>query len=314
MLHSKVYYMENVNGDATAIIGSHNVTGFALSGLNGEAAVMLEGSKSDPEFEKIRNHIDMAHAESIIYSVNDRNSLAWWTRQWINGLASIANSEQTGPENKKTIVILCQSEKISPKVEDVLYFEVPKELDELSSLSPDIHVYIFPNIPSTPLEALRLLKNAQGFRCNMVGLDINKGTAEVRADWFIAKSGRPIIKPTSKPFRPAPEIEMQQVQVKLNSVLKKQYDYLFDASDKWIAITDLEVATRIPEIVKKSTSPVQSNHLREKEWRLVKELRIDDSARNDKYSMALKKMSPDQGAYVLMSLRRSDVDVSGEDP
>src|SRR5262245_37463687 len=32
MLHSKVYYMEHADGSASAIIGSHNVTGFALLG------------------------------------------------------------------------------------------------------------------------------------------------------------------------------------------------------------------------------------------------------------------------------------------
>ncbi len=41
MLHSKIYYMEMPNDEACAFIGSHNVTSFALRGLNGEAAVML---------------------------------------------------------------------------------------------------------------------------------------------------------------------------------------------------------------------------------------------------------------------------------
>ncbi len=54
MLHSKVYYMDLPEGQACAFIGSHNMTSFALSGLNGEAAVMLEGPASSPEFEKVR--------------------------------------------------------------------------------------------------------------------------------------------------------------------------------------------------------------------------------------------------------------------
>ena len=39
MLHSKIYYMELPDSKACAFIGSHNVTSFALTGLNGEAGI-----------------------------------------------------------------------------------------------------------------------------------------------------------------------------------------------------------------------------------------------------------------------------------
>ena len=48
MLHSKVYLLDMPGDEAVAVIGSHNMTGFALGGLNGEASVMLEGHKTDP--------------------------------------------------------------------------------------------------------------------------------------------------------------------------------------------------------------------------------------------------------------------------
>lgn len=56
MLHSKVYYMEFADSSACAFVGSHNLTSFALGGLNGEAAVLLEGSVNAAEFDKIRTH------------------------------------------------------------------------------------------------------------------------------------------------------------------------------------------------------------------------------------------------------------------
>jgi hypothetical protein len=37
MLHSKVYFFELAGGTSTAFVGSHNLTRFALYGLNGEA-------------------------------------------------------------------------------------------------------------------------------------------------------------------------------------------------------------------------------------------------------------------------------------
>ena len=68
MLHSKVYYMELPGGNACAFIGSHNVTAFALTGLNGEAAVLLEGPMVSPEFDKVRQHIDTARSQSVAYT------------------------------------------------------------------------------------------------------------------------------------------------------------------------------------------------------------------------------------------------------
>jgi HKD family nuclease len=56
-MHSKVYYAEHQDETASAIIGSHNTTGFALAGLNGEAAVLIEGPKKEVQFQEIRRHL-----------------------------------------------------------------------------------------------------------------------------------------------------------------------------------------------------------------------------------------------------------------
>jgi HKD family nuclease len=47
MLHSKVYIFELGGGASAAFVGSHNLTRFALYGLNGEASVLLEGKEPD---------------------------------------------------------------------------------------------------------------------------------------------------------------------------------------------------------------------------------------------------------------------------
>ena len=41
MLHSKIYYMDMPGDAACVFVGSHNLTSFALGGLNGEASVLL---------------------------------------------------------------------------------------------------------------------------------------------------------------------------------------------------------------------------------------------------------------------------------
>ena len=42
MLHSKVYLLDMGDDNACAFVGSHNLTGFSLLGLNGEAGILIE--------------------------------------------------------------------------------------------------------------------------------------------------------------------------------------------------------------------------------------------------------------------------------
>ena len=94
MLHSKVYYMEMTNDTACAFIGSHNVTSFALQGLNGEAAVLIEGSRGDAEFNRVREHIHTATNEAVPYSPGMKEAFAWWTKEFIEGLDRSGHSER----------------------------------------------------------------------------------------------------------------------------------------------------------------------------------------------------------------------------
>ena len=96
MLHSKVYYMEHPDGSASAFIGSHNLTAFALGGLNGEAAVLLEGAKESPEFEKVRQHIATARSQAVVYSAAMKEAYAWWTREFIEGMKAEMRLPQDG--------------------------------------------------------------------------------------------------------------------------------------------------------------------------------------------------------------------------
>jgi NgoFVII restriction endonuclease len=88
MLHSKVYYMEHSTTKASAFIGSHNLTSFALAGLNGEAAVVLERPRQSPGFGKIRKHIATAQRQAAPYSSAMKEAYAWWTREFFDGMQS----------------------------------------------------------------------------------------------------------------------------------------------------------------------------------------------------------------------------------
>ncbi|MGB2820628.1 MAG: hypothetical protein WBF17_06575 [Phycisphaerae bacterium] len=54
--------MEAPDGTASAFVGSHNMTGFALGGMNGEASVLLEGPSTEAVFEQIRFKRSDLHA------------------------------------------------------------------------------------------------------------------------------------------------------------------------------------------------------------------------------------------------------------
>ena len=229
MLHSKVYYMEHADGTASAVIGSHNVTGFALLGLNGEAAVLLEGERTSPEFEKIRNHIASAKAEALAYSPGMKVAFSWWTHQFMEGLADKANDLPREGEGKKTIVILCEAHGSPPKRNDRIYFELRAALGKVLSLRAEVHIYVFDTLPATPMEGLATLDTARtSFWCKAIGLEEERGGVELLAEWYIDDDMHPVMRATPKPFRPRPSRDMQQVRVQVYNQVRGRFEYLFD--------------------------------------------------------------------------------------
>ena len=109
MLHSKVYLMEMGSGTSSAFIGSHNLTGFALMGLNGEAGVLLEGPSSSAEFDDIRNHIAEAVRQAAVYDPSMKEAYTWWAVQFIDGLRAKFNDRPRDAEEKRTMGIISMS-------------------------------------------------------------------------------------------------------------------------------------------------------------------------------------------------------------
>jgi hypothetical protein len=77
MLHSRVYLFDMPDGSARAFVGSHNITGFAMGGLNGEAGVLMEGSGQSDPFGDVRDQISAAKLGSIQYDPSEREAYAW---------------------------------------------------------------------------------------------------------------------------------------------------------------------------------------------------------------------------------------------
>ena len=144
MLHSKVYLLEMEDGQAIAIIGSHNLTGYALLGLNGEAAVVVEGLLTDPEMQKIKHHIVLSRNQSVQYLPSMKEAFTWWTSEFINGLHGKVNDQPRNLSGKTNIILLGLK---SIKKDDVIYFELPAALG-INTLNSEVHIFIFNSQPA----------------------------------------------------------------------------------------------------------------------------------------------------------------------
>ncbi len=307
LLHSKVYLFERADGSAAAFVGSHNLTGFALCGLNGEAGVLIEGPGGAPPFPDIRQHLNIAAAESVQYDPPQRDAYAWWAEQFMEGLADKFNDYPRDGEAKKTIIILAQDGGQGlPNSGDVIYFELPAAIGKVQSLSAEVHLYVFGTLPGSPYQALSGLGKARtSIWCRTIGVEDDRGGKELEASWHI-DGVRPVLRRAPRPFRPTPPTDMQQVRVKAYREVRGDFEYLFEPTRPLFEpIFDREHELKAHgEFAHRfeALGLVPPEHL---PWFKVSGFRRkEEPAADDRYRMALRKLSPAEGAFILMSMRR----------
>lgn len=307
MLHSKVYYMELPDSTACAFVGSHNMTSFALTGMNGEAAVFLEGPLGSPEFDKIRSHIETAKNQAVTYSPAMKEAYAWWTREFIDGLRAELRLPLDWAATRTILLFASAAPGNRPKNGDQLYFEIPAGIEQIQSLKTETHLFLFSTLPADPWEALQMAISADAhYTCKTLGAENRQGNREVVANWRIDGS-RPVLKPVpSAIYRPSTTSGKQQVRAEVERGGVMPFEYLFErarvgwepeySSDEEIlpshAITD-EVA--LAE-ARGGDTP--------RAWKLVKGLVPRLGSAKERDEAALKLASPDSGSFVLVSLRR----------
>lgn len=310
MLHSKVYLMEMPDGSASAFIGSHNLTGFALLGLNGEAATLIEGPSTAPEFDTIRRHIDESVAQSIQYQSGMKEAYSWWTSQFLEGLVNKASDRPADGENVRTIVILgAYAEKPLPKKDDLIYFELAKDIGRITTMKAEVHIYVFDQKPASPAAGLAQLDRARkSLWCWTKGLEDDKGGRELDANWFIESRTSPRLLPAPSPFRPRPATDMQQVRVSVRGEVRDRFEYLFESGrHKWEPVYNRERTLSAAASYGELPGEVEFVQPEDREWYLVSGLKPagqTEQFTNKRYERALKAASPESGAYILLSPRR----------
>jgi hypothetical protein len=296
MLHSKIYLFEMRDGTTAAFIGSHNMTGFALRGLNGEAGVLLEGASSDPVFAEIRAHLAESFRQAVQYDSSLKAAYAQWLRDYLDQFGTDATDMPRDGESKRTVILFATTPPGRiPKKGERVYFELDLRLTEVNAIDTEVHLHLFHAMPNSPTQALALSGGSDEALIGKVeAIDAAAGSAEVNADWFIDNPNRPELKPTIRPFRPTLTVGKQQVRAHILGKLATRFDYLFDTGKgEWTPILGEERLH--DEQMDITWSPVKG--FREAEAMLAEDP-------EQMLLSGLREVSPDSGSFVLFSRRR----------
>lgn len=308
MLHSKVYYMEMTGGSACAFIGSHNLTSFALAGHNSEAAVMLKGPANAPQFEDIRRHIDTVEQEAAVYNPAEKESYAWWSKQYVAGLDAEMHLPRDWSTVRTILIFAANAEAQSLLVDDTIYFELPSGI-QIDSLRTEVHIYIFDFLPLTPEEALVNRQSARrSFKGITLGADNEQGNVRVRVKWRLEQTPTSIFRLVPGGiYQPNTLSDMQQVRAKVRetSVVPLEYSFerermgwepVFSPDRRLTTVREMENGIALYE--------ARGADRLAGDWRLVTGLQPRTGAAFESDQAALALARPEAGVFVLVSLRK----------
>ncbi len=308
MLHSKIFYMELSEGQACAFIGSNNVTSFALHGLNGEAAVLLEGPIDSDQFARIRNHIQIAANQAVPYWPHMKEAYAFWVWEFFSGLRTEINIPEDWTTIRTILTFAEANPSLRPNTGEPLYFELPAGI-AIDSLKTEAHLFLFTTLPPSPEEALQQLPNARArFLCKVLGAENRQGNLEVVANWRIERTPRPSLLPVQNAvFRPQTAKDMQQVRAEIVAPSVTPYEYLFEREriDWWPIFSEKEAVR--PQGGSREPFPVRDTPWAKESdapWKLVTGLKHAEGTALEKDAAALALAKPESGSFILVSLRR----------
>jgi len=308
MLHSKIYYMEFPDNQACVFVGSHNLTSFALQGMNGEAAVLLEGPKDSDQFARIRSHIQFAANQAVPYSPHLKEAYGWWTKEFLEGVRSDVALPHDWTSIRTTLIFAEAAAGDRLATGDRLYFELPAGI-AIASLKTEAHLFLFKTLPPTPDQALQQAAATQAqYTCKVIGADNEQGNLELKANWRIEPPNRPILQrvPGGR-YRPTTPSGLQQVRADVEAPSVKPYEYSFEKEKiAWSPIfsdrEEVHPGGDSDESFTISDTPWQTAS--DEGWKLVTGLMQAEGSAKEKDEHALELAKPESGSFVLVSLRR----------
>jgi len=311
MLHSKVYYMEFRDSKACAFIGSHNVTSFALTGLNGEAAVLLEGPANAPEFDKVRSHIETSRIQAVQYASGMKEAYAWWMREFIDGLKAEVKLPQDWTTVRTILLFASAAQGDRPKVGDHFYFEIPAGIEQIESLKTETHLFLFDTLPTDPWQALQgALSSRARYTCRTLGAENRQGNKELIANWRIDEIPSPVLRPVPGGiFRPTTPSGKQQVRAEVLRQSVVPFEYLFEREKvAWDPQFSADKPLLPPSVITDDIvlAEAKGDNRAVAGWKLVKGLVSREGSVWERDQAALKLAAPESGSFILVSLRRRE--------
>jgi hypothetical protein len=247
-------------------------------------------------------------AQATPYTPQLKESYAWWTREFLDGLISEIDLPRDWT-TIRTILILAQaSPGDRPATGDAFYFELPAGI-AIDSLKTEAHLFLFKNLPPDPQQALQQLSNADArYTCQVLGAENRQGNRELNAQWQIEAAAAPVLRRVpSGILRPVTQFGMQQVRAEVKDPSVKRYEYLFERERvDWVPVFS-ERETLRPQGPFEKDFPVPDNRwARESDrpWKLVIGLKHGEGAAFEKDAAALALAKPESGSFILVSLRR----------
>lgn len=235
MFHSKIILIERTDRELLAYVGSHNVTGFAMGGINGEACIRIRGKQNNQLLLDIFQHIKSAFHEAVIYSKEMKKPFLWWINRHYKGLLGFISSEDFSSAIKApSLIILAARTTGVVRLKDVIYMSVPRNTFKFLKkiTAAHIHLYLFPPETLPSIENIHH-PNVLLFACELAGAEVDHGAKSVEASWEITDPDAPklysvpdgTVKADKEKFNKTAGA-LSQIRIRPTRLIEEKFEYL----------------------------------------------------------------------------------------
>lgn len=195
MMHTKIFLYEYNDNTYKAYVGSQNITGYSIRGLNSEALIKITGTIGDQLYQKINSQILALEIEAKYFDPRYLQIYEDWHWNIVNGLVPIKSEKRVYFSILYTFID--RNESNPPKKGDRLYFEVPLVYNEnLTSIDNNYaDIWIIPTDPND-ITWKPDPKDIFFFRATQMGANDTKGQPTEWKDvqWHIPNYRSPMMK------------------------------------------------------------------------------------------------------------------------
>lgn len=195
MMHSKIFLFDYDNGLFVAFVGSQNVTGYSLEGMNSEALVRIEGNITDPIYSKLISSINKIETKAELFD----KRFAWEYELFHENVVKGMLSEIERPKREYLSLIYAFYDiegPIKPALGHQIYFEVPEnEQGSYRSIQTRFDVWLYPvnnglSYGTHSTDDILYFRAIQNLAANAEGV-IASGIPKV--EWHMQSYKRPIL-------------------------------------------------------------------------------------------------------------------------